>query len=88
MKPEWVDLQPWLRPQFPSEEARIYMRYYTAQKGKKDWSASKFLHDAGTVLAALCNIGSIRAKHVCLTALPLYVANAPGAPVTVVAIEE
>lgn len=88
MRPEWVDLPPWIRPPFPSENARIYMRHYTPEMGRKDWGASRYLHGVGTVLAALCNLDRIRSKHVRLTALPLYVAAAPGAPVTVAAVEE
>lgn len=87
MRPEWVDLPPWLRPPFPSEHARIYMRHYGPEKGLRDWSASRPLHGVGTVLAALCNLGSIRTERALLTALPLFVRDAPGAPVTVVAKE-
>lgn len=87
MRPEWVDLPPWLRPPFPSEQARTYMRHYTPDKGLRDWSASRPLHGVGSVLAALCNTGRLRDKRVRLTALPLYVEQAPGAPVTVVAVE-
>jgi kynurenine formamidase len=88
MRPEWVDLPPWLRPPFPSEQARTYMRHYTPDKGLKDWSASRPLHGVGSVLAALCNTGNIRTKRVLLTALPLYIEKAPGAPITVVAVED
>ncbi len=87
MKPEWVDLPPWLRPPFPSEQARTYMRHYTPDKGLRDWSASRPLHGVGSVLAALCNAGRIRNKRILLTALPLYIEKAPGAPITVVAVE-
>jgi kynurenine formamidase len=88
MKKEWVDLPPWLRPPFPSEQARTYMRYYTPDKGLRDWSASRPLHAVGTVLAALCNTGRIRSRRIRMTALPLFIGQAPGAPTTVVAIEE
>ncbi len=88
MKPEWVDLPPWLRPHFPSPEARAYLRCYTTAKGFADWSASRSLHDAGKVIAALCNTGAITQKRVRLTFLPLYVEHAPGVTVTVVAVED
>ncbi len=88
MKPEWVDLPPWLRPPFPSQECRTYMRLYNSEKGLRDWSASRPLHKAGIIIAALCNAGAITKKRVRLTALPLYVDRAPGAPVTIVAIED
>lgn len=88
MRPEWVDLPAWLRPPFPSEQARTYMRHYTPDKGLKDWSASRPLHGVGSVLAALCNTGGIRGKRVLMTALPLFVEHAPGAPITVVAIDQ
>lgn len=88
MKPEWVHLPPWLRPHFPSKEARLYLQHYTSAKGYADWSASRPLHGAGKVIAALCNTGAITKKRVRLTILPFYVERAPGVPVTVVAIEE
>jgi kynurenine formamidase len=88
MRKEWVTLPPWLRPPWPSEQAKIYLRHYTREKAHADWTASEPLHAAGIVLAALCNTGAIRRKRILLTALPLFLEPCVGAPVTVVAIEE
>ncbi len=87
MVPEWVSLPPWQRPAWPSEQAKIYLRYYTREKIQADWSASRPLHEAGFVLAALANTGAIRSKRILLTAFPLMVQDAPGAPTTVIAKE-
>ena len=86
--PEWVSLPSWQRPPWPSDEAKRYLEKYTPEKAHADWGASEPLHHQGIVLAALCNTGMIRKKRIKLTALPLFAEKAPGAPVTVVAIEE
>ncbi|MCF8565035.1 cyclase family protein [Alicyclobacillus tolerans] len=88
MKKEWVDLPPWLRPPFPSETAKIYLKNYTKEKSWPDWAASWPLHAHGYIIAALCNLDLISQKRVKITALPLMVRDSIGAPVTVVAIEE
>jgi kynurenine formamidase len=88
MKKEWVDLPPWLRPPFPSETAKIYLKNYTREKSWIDWAASWPLHAHGYIIAALCNLDQITSKRVKLTALPLMVRDSIGSPVTVVAIEE
>ncbi len=85
---EWVSLPPWRRPPWPSEQAKIYLRHYTPEKVHSDWTASEPLHEAGLVLAALCNVNKIASKRVKLTALPLFLETCAGAPVTVVAEEE
>ena len=88
MRREWVDLPKWLRPPWPSETAKIYLSQYTRDKAWVDWAASWPLHAHGYIIAALCNLDLISRKRVKLTALPLYVRDSVGAPVTVVAIEE
>jgi kynurenine formamidase len=88
MKREWVDLPRWLRPPFPSEPARIYLSSYTPDKALPDWAASWPLHANGYIIAALCNLNLITKKRVKLTALPLFVRDSIGAPVTVVACED
>lgn len=88
MKREWVDLPPWIRPPYPSDTAKIYLQHYTKDKAWVDWAASWPLHSHGYILAALCNLNQITQNRVKLTALPLYVRDCIGAPVTVVAIED
>ncbi len=85
---EWASLPPWQRPPWPSEQAKTYLRHYVRQHDEADWTASRPLHYNGFVLAALCNTGRITKKRVRLFALPLYAVEAPGAPVTVVAVED
>jgi kynurenine formamidase len=88
MKREWVDLPRWQRPPFPSETAKIYLSMYTPEKALPDWAASWPLHANGYIIAALCNLNLITKKRVKITALPLFVRDSIGAPVTVVACEE
>lgn len=88
MLKEWVSLPPWQRPPWPSPQAKIYLRTYDRSRDEVDWSASRPLHYNGFVLAALCNAGKISRKRIKISALPFFVKGAPGAPVTVVAIED
>jgi len=90
--PEWASRKPWDRPPFPSEEARIYMRHYTTERGAgggaPDWAASVPLHAALSPVAALANCGAIQKKRIKVSLLPLFIEGASGAPCSVVAIED
>ncbi|WP_162606301.1 cyclase family protein [Jiangella asiatica] len=90
--PEWSSRRPWDRPPFPSDQARIYMRHYVGSRGAggtgPDFPASVPLHASVSPVAALANCGSVTAKRITVTVLPLYLAGAAGAPCTVVAMEE
>jgi kynurenine formamidase len=92
MRPEWASRQPWDRPPFPSQQARIYMRYYREDLGKggksEDWAASVPLHAHLSPVAALANCGAISTKRIKITLLPLYMEGASGAPCSVIGIEE
>ena len=92
MRPEWALRQPWDRPPFPSDQSRIYMRYYTEDRGKGgkcgDWAASVPLHAHLSPVAAVANCGLIQGKRIKVTVLPLFIERASGAPCTAIAIEE
>lgn len=92
MRPEWASRLPWDRPPFPSQQARIYMRYYREDLGKGgrsgDWAASVPLHAHLSPVAALANCGSITKKRIKITLLPLFIEGASGAPCSVIGIEE
>lgn len=92
MFPEWSSREPWDRPPFPSQQARIYMRHYTPERGAgggaPDWAASVPLHGAMSPVAALANCGSLTRNRVRVTVLPLFLRGAEGAPCSVVAVEE
>jgi len=92
MYPEWSSRPPWDRPPFPSQQARIYLRHYTPQRGAgggaPDWASSVVLHKATSPVAALANCGALRNKRVKVTVLPLFLAGAHGAPCTVLAVDE
>ncbi len=66
----------------------VYLSMYTPDKALPDWAASWPLHANGYIIAALCNLNLITKKRVKLTALPLFIRDSIGAPVTVVACEE
>lgn len=92
MRPEWASRKPWDRPPFPSQQARIYLRYYREDLGKggrsADWAASVPLHEHLSPVAALTNCGAIQKKRIKVTILPLFIEGASGAPCSVIAIEE
>jgi len=92
MRSEWALRQPWDRPPFPSQQARIYMRLYREDLGKGarsgDWAASVPLHAHLTPVAALANCGAISKKLIKITLLPLFMEGGSGAPCSVVGIEE
>lgn len=87
--PEWSSRLPWDRPPFPSEEARIYLRHYTGDRGAggsgPDFPASVPLHAAVSPVASLANCGALTEKRVRVTVLPLFLEGAAGAPCRVVA---
>lgn len=89
---EWSSREPWDRPPFPSQQARIYMRHYTRERGAgggaPDWAASVPLHAALSPVAALANCGAITKKRISVTVLPLFIKGAAGAPCSVVGIED
>ncbi|MEW1822869.1 cyclase family protein [Arthrobacter sp. NPDC080031] len=92
MYPEWSSREPWDRPPFPSQQARIYMRHYTPERGAgggaPDWASSVPLHGAMSPVAAVANCGSITAKRIRVTVLPVFLRGASGAPCSVIAFEE
>jgi kynurenine formamidase len=92
MFPEWSSREPWDRPPFPSQQARIYMRHYVPARGAgggaPDWASSVPLHAAMSPVAALANCGALRSKRVRVTVLPLFLRGASGAPCSVVATED
>ncbi len=82
---EWASLAPWLRPTFPSEQARAYLRHYSAEKMQADWAATLTLTRDVWAVAGLANCGALGAGRVRLTILPMFVQDAGSAPCTVVA---
>jgi kynurenine formamidase len=92
MRHEWALRAPWDRPPFPSQQARIYLRYYTTDRGRgggaPDWAASVPLHHNLLLVAALANCGAILKKRIKVTVLPLFMEGAAGAPCSVIAIED
>ena len=82
---EWVELVPWFRPPWPSDQAKAYLRHYTPEKVQADWSASRALTRNASVVVGLANCGALSRRSVRLTILPLSIADVAEAPCTVVA---
>jgi len=82
---EWLELVPWLRPPWPSDQAKAYLRHYTPEKVQADWSASLALTRNASVVVGLANCGALSGPSVRLTILPMSIANVAEAPCTVVA---
>jgi kynurenine formamidase len=82
---EWLALPAWLRPPWPSDIARTYLRHYNPEKLAQDWGGDRILLQACPIVLALANAHAVTQPHVLLTALPFFVEDAPASPVTVVA---
>jgi kynurenine formamidase len=81
---EWAGLVPWLRPPWPSDQAKAYLRHYSRDKAQKDRAPSLILTGTAPLVVGLAGCGALTAARVRLTALPLAVAGAAEAPCTVV----
>ncbi|MCW2898837.1 MAG: Kynurenine formamidase [Streptosporangiaceae bacterium] len=82
---EWADLPPWLRPSWPSDQAKAYVRHYTPEKVARDWQATLTLTRSASVVVGLAGAGALAAAEVQLTVLPLFIDDVAEAPCTVVA---
>lgn len=82
---EWLGLPAWLRPPWPSDIARTYLRHYGPDKHEEDWGGDRIVLQACPVLLALANTQAATQPHSLLTALPFFVEDAPASPATVVA---
>jgi kynurenine formamidase len=82
---EWATLAPWLRPTWPSEQAKAYLRHYTPEKMQEDWAATLSLTRKIWVVAGLANCGQLGVQRVSVTLLPMFVQDAGIALCTVMA---
>lgn len=82
---EWMELQPWVRPPWPSPNAGAYVRHYTKSKVEQDWSATfALLRTAWTVLG-LVGCAALGTTRVLLNIAPFQVVDVGEVPCTVVA---
>lgn len=81
---EWARADPWLRPPYPSEQAKIYLRHYTREKVRADWAASIALTRDAWVVVGLANCATLRERSIRLTILPMFMQDVGEAPCTVV----
>jgi len=88
MKPMWSSKPAWERPHFPALGARQFLRDYTPEMSRADWTSPAVLADHDLYfIGTVCNLGALRSERVDLTVLPLKIEGAPGAPCRVVATE-
>jgi len=82
---EWTSMPTWHRPPWPSDNAKAYLRAYGPKKQFADWGGDRTICDAANVVLAIGGARAITSKRVLLTALPLFVEDAPCVPTTVIA---
>jgi kynurenine formamidase len=84
---EWVALPSWLRPPWPSDQAKAYLRHYTADMVRRDWPATFTLLQDVWVVVGLINCGQLRVPRTEITCLPMFIEGVGEAPCTVVATQ-
>lgn len=82
---KWINTPDWMRPPWPSEQARIYLRSYTSQSASQDFEVTRMLLTKLWIIVGLANCGNLSGYRVHLNGLPLPVQNAGEAPCTIVA---
>ncbi|MEW1822868.1 cyclase family protein [Arthrobacter sp. NPDC080031] len=82
---EWAELKPWLRPSWPSEQAKAYVRHYTPEKAAADWVSTVALTEAAHVVVGLAGCGGLAPSRQLVTILPMFIEDVAEAPCTVVA---
>ncbi len=87
VRKDWVKYPFWLRPPYPSDQAKAYLQRYTGQIARENWAASKIILDKCWSVLALIDGEKIESKRVLITCLPMFVVNAGVAPCTVIATE-
>jgi len=85
--PEWCKLVP-RPPNYPSKEAKEYLKTYTKDRMKEDWEAFEaFPPNNIAVCKCLVNCGEIARERIKLIILPLKILNAPSSTCRVIAVE-
>ena len=86
--PEWCKRKP--KPSnYPSTEAKEYLKSYTKDKMKEDWETFEaFPPNNITACKCLVNCGQITKEHIKLIVLPLNILNAPSSTCRVIAVED
>lgn len=87
VRKDWGKYPVWLRPPYPSEQAKAYLQRNRERIAREEWVASKIILDKCWSVLALLNCGEIESKRVQITCLPMFVVNAGSAPCTVIATE-
>lgn len=82
---EWVSQVPWLRPPWPSDQAKAYLRHYPREKAVADRAATLSLTSRTTVVVGLAGGGELNSDRAVLTVLPMPVTDVAEVPCTVVA---
>lgn len=82
---DWAELTPWLRPPWPSDQARTYLRHYRPEMARTDHHVALSLTRSLTLITGLVGCDLIPHERVRLTVLPFQVGDVAEAPCTVVA---
>ncbi len=82
---EWMNVPPWQRPAWPSEEAQAYLRHFTRDMAEADWVVTRRILQKTWAIAGLANCGSLPSQRLRITCLPMFVQEAGEAPCTVIA---
>lgn len=86
--PEWCSRRP-RPPNYPSPEAKEYLKTYTKERMKEDWEAFEaFPPNNITACKCLANCAKIGKERIKLIVLPLKILGAPSSTCRIVAVEE
>lgn len=88
MREQWAKLPAWERIAFPHEEAKAYLRNYTADMWRVDFGSSIILLDKLYVIGAACNLNKLKGKRTTLVMLPMFIENACGTSAWLVALDK
>lgn len=83
---EWLTVQPWFRPSWPSQNAATYLNYhYSREKALEDWKPTLDVLQRALLVLGLANVDAIRTQHLIINIAPFQVRDVGEAPCTVVA---
>lgn len=83
----WLEAPAWMRPPFPSDQARSYLRCYTTEMVQMDWPITIQMLSHVWAVVGLANCGSFTADRLRVSCLPMFIDEAGEAPCTIVAEE-
>jgi kynurenine formamidase len=83
---EWAAAPPWLRPSWPSANAKTYLQhYYNAGKAAEDWAPTLRVLKSTNLVLGLVGCGRLDTGRLLLNIAPFQVRDVGEVPCTVVA---